>query len=354
MIKKLVLPIVLLILLVIAFQAGTTPLSVQAQEGGDDNGNISHANSGIKTFTWTAEEMANAQPMPLLMREGEPDAATTLSWGSHTHNWSNPNGPSGAGGNPGPDYNKSLSTNYFSYPPPFSRFTEFSNVNRFPLRTIGVLYFTQRGSTYRCSGAIAYRNIVWTAGHCVHDGSGQAAGWSDNYVFYPSWRNGENPKFGNYSNWENAWARASWVNTGEFGEDFAAVVFSSAAYPGDDLGWLGFETGATPVQNWAVIGWPAETPFNGNLMTTCQTSFGFMDTSTNPDTVGFGCDMTGGSSGGPGIRKINGRGGYINTNMSYGYIGYKWASYGPYFGDEAWSLFCTSIESGTTVNHPDC
>ena len=292
--------------------------------------------------------------MPLLQVPMERSAVTSFSYGTHTHHYSLPYGPKGYGGAPGPDHNKNTVTNGYDYPPPFSRFVEFSNVNRFPLRTIGVLFFTQNGSSYRCSGAVAYRNIVWTAGHCVHDGSGSESGWSTNFVFYPSWRAGaENPKFGHYDNWSNSWVTTNWYDDGNLEEDFGVVVFddTGAGYPGDDLGWLGFETGATPVQQWAVIGFPAESPFNGKAMTTCQTSYSIMDTSR---IVGFGCDMTGGSSGGPGIRKINGKGGYINTNMSFGYIGYKWESFGPYFGDHAWSLFCTAIEYDGSVDHPDC
>ena len=41
---------------------------------------------------------------------------------------------------------------------------------------------------------------------------------------------------------------------------------------------------------------------------------------TGFDTIGVGCDMTGGSSGGPWILGL-GRGNYINGLISYGYDG---------------------------------
>jgi len=325
----------------------------------DANGNISHPNPGLTTFTWTAEALSNAQPMPLRMLAGKPDTTSTFNWGGHTRQWSNPyTGPGpnpGFGPNPGPETQHNPAENGYEYPPPYSRYTEFSNVNRFPLRTIGALFFTQNGSSYRCSGAVAYRNIVWTAGHCVHDGGGSAAGWSSNFQFCPSWRAGAaNPRFGCYTNWSNAWVRTEWYNNEELGMDFAVIVFDSSDYPGDDVGWLGFETGRNPVNHWAVIGFPSQSPFNGRSMITCQAPYSSMDASTNPDTVGFGCDMTGGSSGGPGIRKISGRGGYINTNMSYGYIGFGQEAFGPYLGDQAWGLYCIAIQNGTGVTNPDC
>jgi hypothetical protein len=58
----------------------------------------------------------------------------------------------------------------------------------------------------------------------------------------------------------------------------------------------------------------------------------------DPETIGIGCDMTGGSSGGPWIVDW-GTNNYLNSNVSYGYIGVPDQFYGPYFGDAAQALY---------------
>lgn len=352
MIKRLAVFTVVLTMLAVSPVAGVAPATVQAQ----DDGNISNPNPGIDTFAWTEEAMANAQPMPLLMREGRPQSGPATFSAGEVHT-SPPAGPGGREilSTSAQNSGITLFANGYDYPPPFTRYTEFGNGNRYPNSTIGTLFFTQNSVAYRCSGAIAYRNIVWTAGHCVHDGSGTGAGWSSDFVFYPAWRNGAvNPLYGSYSNDINVWTRTAWYN-GEIGEDMGVVVFdNTGGYLGDNIGYLGFQTGVSSVQNWSLFGYPSVAPFNGNNLVSCRTSYSRMDTSTTPDTVGFGCDMTGGSSGGPGIRRFSGAGGWINTHMSYGYIGFGQEAFGPYFGNNAWSLFCQAIETGTGVDHPGC
>ena len=50
------------------------------------------------------------------------------------------------------------------------------------------------------------------------------------------------------------------------------------------------------------------------------------------DPIGVGCDMTGGSSGGPWIIKLR-RGNLLNGITTYGYSAQPGALYGPYFRD---------------------
>lgn len=55
-------------------------------------------------------------------------------------------------------------------------------------RTNGNVFFTKGGVGYVCSGAIVNSegaDTVWTAGHCVHGGSGGA--WHTNWTFVPAY-----------------------------------------------------------------------------------------------------------------------------------------------------------------------
>ena len=67
----------------------------------------------------------------------------------------------------------------------------------FPTSTNGKVFFTDDGVNYVCSGtAIASTNksVVWTAGHCVHDGPGS---FHTNWVFVPAYRDNVRP----YGTW---------------------------------------------------------------------------------------------------------------------------------------------------------
>jgi hypothetical protein len=70
---------------------------------------------------------------------------------------------------------------------PFNRFTwNQGNTLVYPVSVVGKLFFTQRGQNFVCSASVIHRDTLATAGHCVHDGSNSAAGWSTNVLFCPS------------------------------------------------------------------------------------------------------------------------------------------------------------------------
>jgi V8-like Glu-specific endopeptidase len=49
---------------------------------------------------------------------------------------------------------------------------------------------------YSCSAtsiASNTKNAVWTAGHCLHEGSGGSAGWFTNHIFIPAYETNSNP-----------------------------------------------------------------------------------------------------------------------------------------------------------------
>jgi hypothetical protein len=69
-------------------------------------------------------------------------------------------------------------------PPPYTSF---------PIRTNGKVFFTDDGLNYVCSGTALLsgnKSVVWTAGHCVHDG---ASNFHTNWAFVPGYADGSSP-----------------------------------------------------------------------------------------------------------------------------------------------------------------
>jgi hypothetical protein len=65
--------------------------------------------------------------------------------------------------------------------------------------------------------------------------------------------------------------------------------------------------------------------------------------------MGIGCDLTGGSSGGPWITKFSGASGsanYLNGHNSYRYTSHPQEMFSPYFGSQAQSLWYTLVNYG--------
>jgi hypothetical protein len=57
-----------------------------------------------------------------------------------------------------------------------------------PYRAAGKLFGTIPGSgEFECSAAVIAPRLVLTAGHCVHDGSGGADGFFEDFVFVPAY-----------------------------------------------------------------------------------------------------------------------------------------------------------------------
>jgi len=322
---------------------------------------ISHTNPnlGKKIPSMSAADLANAKPLPLgsISQESSDSSAGAISRGSGTAHYSKPAKPGGVIQNINISNTSGINATPYirsQYPPLYSKYTENANINIYPINTIGVLFFTQNTIQYRCSAVLVYQNVVWTSGRCIHDGSGSDNGWSDNFVFYPAWSSGENPLYGSYNNWTKSFTGSGWFS-GNVGYDYGAVVFDDSvgsAYPGDTLGYMGFQTGQSEAQSWKVYGYPAEAPYSGNGLYTCLTALTQIDTSVLPNTVGFGCDLPGGMTGAPLIRRFAYNGGWVNGNYSYQYPQKTRETFSPYFGDEVWSVFCEAIKSDVNVTPP--
>lgn len=221
-----------------------------------------------------------------------------------------------------------------------------------PFRTIGKLFFSRGGKDYVCSAAALMsenKRLVWTAGHCIAEGDG--ATWSENVKFVPAYLEGYKP----YGVWEacDLYTTKAWFNDRDLSLDLGAVETCDRPEDGarvqEVVGSLGFVANIPPIQHWNTFGYPASAPFNGESLNTCQAGFGVEDAYSSPATLGIGCNMNGGSSGGPWIvdlkpHQLNGN--YINGLNSYGKEGVPNTMYSPYFGDAFLDLYEYAVERG--------
>ena len=167
-----------------------------------------------------------------------------------------------------------------------------------PTSTNGKVFFTDDGLNYVCSGTAVLsgnKSVVWTAGHCVHDGAG---GFHTNWSFVPAYADGSRP----YGTWtaRTLLTTSGWANGGDFSFDNGAAVVNANGGQAltDVVGGRNIAFNTARQQNYAAHGYPAAPPFNGQRLWVCNSPLVYDDTSAYPPTMGIDCDMTGGSSGG--------------------------------------------------------
>ncbi len=306
---------------------------------------------------WTTSRMLAAQPYPLPKIDGVPSTVRDQSQptGEPAFIPSTPPENSSQATQNEEDI-ASLSSDSiqgYNYPAPFTRYENFDDYSVFPYSTVGVLFFTQNSTDYRCSAAAIGNNALWTAGHCVHDGSGSESGWSDNVVFAPAYKNGNTP-FGTWTFYD-VLTSDEWYTSSDFRYDFGGVILelnASDQTVDEVVGSLGFAYNLSPKQHWFNFGYPSNSPFDGKTMQICAGSFARNDPFYSfPMPMAMGCDMTPGSSGGPWIVEFSGIPGttnYINGNNSYRYTGLDKEIYSPYFGEAAKELL-ESLSSDTRL-----
>jgi V8-like Glu-specific endopeptidase len=223
----------------------------------------------------------------------------------------------------------------------------------------GRVLFHQGNGDWICSASVvndgsttdAY-SIVVTAGHCAYDG---ADGWATNWMYIPDFDDAATYTCGNtvYGCWT---ARALAISPGFYPEgfgndtvesDWAFAVVGPGGKSGtaqlDALGTYALKTSGNTVGTsvWA-FGYPAAGKYHGKDLVYCTGS-----TSADPygaATWGVGCDMTGGSSGGPWLvgsltaAQIASGSGSVGSVNSYGYSGLK-VMFGPRFNSSTQSTF---------------
>ncbi|MFD7440977.1 trypsin-like serine peptidase [Streptomyces sp. NPDC059909] len=206
------------------------------------------------------------------------------------------------------------------------------------VKTSGRVFFTFQGRTASCSGnAVTSQNAstVITAGHCVkYQGS-----WHTNWVFVPAYNNGQAP----YGQWtaSKTLTTPQWEASEDINYDVGAAVV--APLNGQTLTSV---TGAQGIQfnggynkQMYAFGFPAASPYDGTKLIHCSgnSSRDFLFSQDHS----LGCNMTGGSSGGPwftGFSETAGTGLQVSVN-SFGYTFLPNRMFGPYFGNDAKALY---------------
>ncbi|QTD96542.1 trypsin-like serine peptidase [Streptomyces cyanogenus] len=204
--------------------------------------------------------------------------------------------------------------------------------------TSGRVFFTFQGRTASCTGnAVTSQNAstVITAGHCVkYQGS-----WHTNWVFVPGYDNGKAP----YGQWTAA--KTLTTPQWEASEDINYDVGAAVVTPLDGrtltsvVGAQGLRFNGGYNKPMYSFGFPAASPYDGTKLIYCSgnSSKDFLFSQDH----GLGCNMTGGSSGGPwftGFDEASGTGLQASVN-SFGYTFLPNRMFGPYFGDVVKALY---------------
>jgi hypothetical protein len=271
------------------------PAQAQVRERGTDS---AAARSSVEDY-WTADRMQSAKPAERII---ESDGSVSKS----------------AAAAPLPWTSQEVTTAYTNA----------------PTRTHGKVFFTLGGVDYVCSGTALLsgnKSVVWTAGHCVNEGPGDFA---TNWEFVPAYKDGTAP-LGVYVA-DNLFTSAAWGNSGDMSYDFGAAVVAPAGGTAltDRVGGRGITFNYNRSQNYVSYGYPAAPPFTGERLWTCSSPLQTSDNSASPATMGIGCDMTGGSSGGGWIV-----GGNLYSENSYGYSNQPNVMFGPYLDSVAQSVY---------------
>ncbi|KJY47417.1 peptidase [Streptomyces sp. NRRL S-444] len=202
------------------------------------------------------------------------------------------------------------------------------------VKTSGRVFFTFGDRTASCSGdsiASANGSTVITAGHCVkYQGT-----WHTNWIFVPAYNNGNAP----YGQWSatKTFATDQWAASEDMNMDVGLAVV--APLNGQKLsqvvGAQGILFNGGYNKKMYSFGFPAAAPYDGTKLVYCSGNSGkdFLLTKDH----GLGCNMTGGSSGGPWFQDFDestGLGTQVSVN-SFGYTFLPNRMYGPYFGNEA-------------------
>lgn len=204
--------------------------------------------------------------------------------------------------------------------------------------TAGRVFFTVDGQDASCSGnAVSSENgsTVMTAGHCVFmDGE-----WHDDWIFVPGFDNGDTP----HGEWaaETTMAIDEWVENEDPDYDVGAAVVEEqdGQRLTDVVGGQGIAFNQDRGQPMDAFGYPASAPYDGSELIHCSGET--FDDPLFSDAMGIGCDMTGGSSGGPWFLNFDEQSGtgVQNSVNSFKYVFLPSAMFGPYFGDSAQELY---------------
>jgi len=241
----------------------------------------------------------------------------------------------------------------------------------------GKVFFHMGGGDWQCSGSVVNDNgrpgysLVLTAGHCsIDETTGEFA---SNWMFMPNWDRQPGTFLGACSDtYYGCWtavgiyvhygfAHAGSFNNQAVTHDWGFTVVGPGGKTNTQLDALGsypiqFLGGVSSNDRLEAFGYPAAGKYHGNDLTWCANRV-FVDVSSsngssNNATWGMGCDMTGGSSGGPwfeGLNENNGSGGTLSSLNSYGYSGIR-NMYGPKFNGNTQATYNAAASTTNPTN----
>ncbi len=170
----------------------------------------------------------------------------------------------------------------------------------YPWVTIGKVFFTTvSGSDTYCSASVISGNsIIVTAAHCCWDrGAGQP---NRNFTFAPAVREATAP-FGMFG-FRQGRVLAAWTTGGGRANDVCVLSLNprgDGQAVSNVVGWLGRSWNQDPTQHHFAFGYPgaiAEGQYKYECSAESYANCG------DGQVLGMGCNMTGGSSGGPWVR----------------------------------------------------
>lgn len=177
---------------------------------------------------------------------------------------------------------------------------------------VGKVFFTNpsNGGTYACSASALNsdsKQMVVTAGHCVHGGSGGT--WMTNWVYVPRYRSGARP-FGTFAAKQMRTFNA-WINSSDLRRDVAMVT----TWPlnGNKIvnvtGGHGMSWNFSRTQPVTILGYPGNLD-SGELQWACTGT----TRAAGDGGIELQCNFGGGSSGGPWLREFNDSNGLGSVN----------------------------------------
>jgi V8-like Glu-specific endopeptidase len=321
--------------------SSTSPLTAGAKAAGKAKYGARATYKQSLTAYWTPARMASAIPVedsPAFTEAAKQFTVRQQALGKEGRKPVTHDGP--AHSVPGAESKKFAGASEAAYNPNLPYYTPTAY-------TAGKVFFSRGGLSYVCSGTIVNsegKDSVWTAGHCVHGGSGSV--WNSNWAFVPAYDDDlANPR--PYGTWTAAYlsSRTAWTNSSDFSQDMGVATMNTnfgGWHIADYFGGQGLTVNRGKNVYEYAFGYPAETPFDGGNLYRCQgtTSPEWDVFFTWSQTVKIPCDMTRGSSGGGWLYGYDGNWGWLNgVNSRIDRITGPTIMLSPYFDNDAWDLY---------------
>ncbi|MER7758329.1 trypsin-like peptidase domain-containing protein [Streptomyces sp. NPDC097619] len=207
-------------------------------------------------------------------------------------------------------------------------------------RAVGKVFFKnpKDGKNYVCSASAVNsksKQLVLTAGHCVHGGRGGK--WMTNWIYVPRYHNGNQPD-GQFQA-KQARTFTSWIEKSDFRRDVAMVTMwpRSGKKLVNVTGGHGIYWNHSKKIKITAIGYPGNLQ-QGRVQMFCPAT---TRATAGTSTIEVRCGYKGGSSGGPWLAKYNktsGLGFADGLTSTYAANGSGW-NHSPYFDTSVKKLF---------------